>query len=199
MYTSWICLDFDDTICPSTVIFNKYKVSNIPLRFEYDNKILNQMKVLDELVFDVLARHIDTTQCYIVTYATSLWFDSIIVCFPKLKRLIDWQLVKVITRTTEDKKAICTRLLDNELKSDDISNFICMGDSPLDVTAPRDAKKDLGIPGALKSYKFMSLPSTEELIFQWKYMEGNADIIFDNHVLSIRHTFLHRDEEAPIN
>lgn len=168
-HNSLIIFDWDDTLlCTSFLTPNGIFLENMLLE-KHENEKLKQ---LDALAHKILSASVQKADTYIITNAEQGWVEySAERFYPKVFSILD--KVKIISARGEFEKKhpnnsrqwkIQTFLkMVDEFDTDLITNFICLGDSVIEMEAAHIFASKFS-QAFIKTVKFKETPSLDELI-----------------------------------
>lgn len=166
---SLIIFDWDDTLlCTSFLTPNGIFLENMRLEKNESEK-LNQ---LDSLAYKILSLSVQKADTYIITNAEPGWVEySAERFYPKVHSILD--KVKIVSARGEFEKKhpnnsrqwkIQTFLkMVDEFNTDLITNFICLGDSVIEMEAAHIFASHFS-QAFIKTVKFKEGPNLDELI-----------------------------------
>lgn len=186
----WVSLDFDDTICPSTLL-NKYLS---PVTFTFENvplELIDQMLEIDLVLYNIFKDRLSITKIYIISYASGEWLNLTLRFYPLLSRLIHWKYIEVYSRDCgRNKYDVCLKLLSDDQYLEQYKYFMCAGDAPYDIEALPNVISYLNLTEPrLVSFKFIVVPTVDNILVQWKYIDENLGKLLNKEQHWIQHTF----------
>lgn len=182
-HNSLIIFDWDDTLlCTSFLTPNGIFLDNMRL----DRQENEKLKQLDALAYQILSLSVQKADTYIITNAEPGWVEySAERFYPKVFSILD--KVKIVSARGEFEKKhpnnsrqwkIQTFLkMVDEFDTDLITNFICLGDSVIEMEAAHIFASKF-TQAFIKTIKFKEGPNLDELIKELTLVTDQFLMIF---------------------